>query len=62
VKRKQQIGPNVRLMVPRTRLGRKARDTLARLPLIQVMAAAERLTRRTPQPLPGYPAASPANG
>ncbi|MGI8331777.1 FAD-dependent monooxygenase [Actinomadura scrupuli] len=57
VKQRQQIGPNIRLMVPRTRTGRIMRDTLVRLPLMRVMAAAERLTSsRTPQPLTGYPA------
>ncbi|MFB6838338.1 FAD-dependent monooxygenase [Streptomyces sp. NPDC056361] len=34
VRRKQRIGLNVRLMVPRTAGGRRARDTLARLPLL----------------------------
>jgi 2-polyprenyl-6-methoxyphenol hydroxylase-like FAD-dependent oxidoreductase len=59
VKRKQRIGVNVSLMVPRTRIGRMTRDLLVRLPLMPVMATAARLTRpRTPRPLTGYPAVS----
>jgi hypothetical protein len=61
VDEKQQIGPNVRLMVPKTRTGRWLRDVLVRLPLMRIMAAAERLTRsKKLGPLPGYPAPSPA--
>jgi 2-polyprenyl-6-methoxyphenol hydroxylase-like FAD-dependent oxidoreductase len=46
VARKQQIGTNVRLMVPRTDRGRRGRDMLAKLPLMQVMAPVERLVRQ----------------
>ncbi|MGW2216050.1 FAD-dependent monooxygenase [Nonomuraea sp. NPDC001684] len=53
VARKQQIGPNVRLMVPRTEGGRCVRDTLVRLPLLKAMGAVERrLQARTARPLP----------
>ncbi|WP_328434443.1 FAD-dependent monooxygenase [Streptomyces sp. NBC_00425] len=45
VRKKQQIGPNVRLMVPKTAGGRRVRDTLARLPLMRAMAAAEQLAQ-----------------
>ncbi|WP_026412569.1 FAD-dependent monooxygenase [Actinomadura oligospora] len=55
VDRKQRIGPNVRLMVPKTEGGRCVRDTLARSPL---MRAAERVERavqaRNARPLPEY--------
>ncbi|TMR98836.1 FAD-dependent monooxygenase [Nonomuraea basaltis] len=45
VRQKQQIGPNVRLMVPKTVGGIRVRDAAARLPLMRAMAAAERLMR-----------------
>ncbi|MFD0574536.1 FAD-dependent monooxygenase [Kitasatospora gansuensis] len=55
VRAKQQIGFNVRLMVPRTTFGRRVRDTVARLPLFPALGAVERLlqtgNRRT---LPDY--------
>jgi 2-polyprenyl-6-methoxyphenol hydroxylase-like FAD-dependent oxidoreductase len=54
VDKKQQIGPNVRLMVPKTAGGKCFRDTLARLPLTRAMGAVERLTAKTPEPLPEY--------
>ncbi|GHH79157.1 FAD-dependent oxidoreductase [Kitasatospora indigofera] len=55
VDRKQQIGPNVRLMVPRTEGGRRLRDALARLPLLKAAGAIERRLRaRTAEPLPDY--------
>ncbi|MFI7466823.1 hypothetical protein [Nonomuraea sp. NPDC049646] len=55
VTRKQQIGPNVRLMVPRTEGGRCVRDALVRLPLMRAMSAVERHVRtRTTHPLPDY--------
>lgn len=61
VEQKQQIGPNLRLMVPKTRTGRWMRDALVRLPLMQIMTAAERLTQsKNSEPLPSYPAPSPA--
>ncbi|MFE2170458.1 FAD-dependent monooxygenase [Streptomyces sp. NPDC059447] len=62
VRKKQQIGLNLSLMVPRTRTGRRVRDTLASLPLMRIAAAAERLAVATdsPRSLPDYPAATPA--
>ncbi|WP_336215321.1 FAD-dependent monooxygenase [Nonomuraea sp. LPB2021202275-12-8] len=61
VERKQQIGPNLRLMVPKTRTGRWMRDALIRLPLMRIMTAAERLTQsKDSEPLPSYPIPSPA--
>ncbi|MFC4909328.1 FAD-dependent monooxygenase [Actinomadura gamaensis] len=55
VDRKQQIGPNVRLMVPKTDGGRCVRDTLVRLPLLKTAEAVERRLRaRTARPLPNY--------
>jgi 2-polyprenyl-6-methoxyphenol hydroxylase-like FAD-dependent oxidoreductase len=52
---KQQIGPNVRLMVPRTHGGRWIRDGLAWLPVLGAMTAAERLMRaKAPRALPEY--------
>ncbi|WP_371680787.1 FAD-dependent oxidoreductase [Streptomyces sp. NBC_01276] len=53
VERKQRIGPNVRLMVPRTEGGRWVRDVLARLPLMKAAGAIERrLQSRAADPLP----------
>jgi 2-polyprenyl-6-methoxyphenol hydroxylase-like FAD-dependent oxidoreductase len=55
VRNKQQIGPNIRLMVPKTAGGRRVRNTLARLPLMQALNAVERLTQATnAQTLPPY--------
>ena len=55
VRAKQQIGPNVRLMVPRTATGRRVRDAFARLPLMRVLGTVERLTRAGKSlPLPEY--------
>ncbi|MGH4033624.1 FAD-dependent monooxygenase [Actinomycetota bacterium Odt1-20B] len=55
VDRKQQIGPNVRLMVPKTESGRCVRDALVRLPLTKVAGAVERrLQARSVKPLPDY--------
>jgi len=42
VVRKQQIGPNLRLMVPKSRLGMWVRNTVTRLPLMEAMAGLER--------------------
>lgn len=56
VANKQQIGPNVRLMVPKTDGGRCVRDVFARLPLTRAMAAVER-TLRPKTALPEYTAA-----
>ncbi|MFE0653530.1 FAD-dependent monooxygenase [Streptomyces sp. NPDC059534] len=53
VQKKQQIGLNVRLMVPKTAAGRRARDTIARLPLIRAASAAERLLQQGTRPLRG---------
>ncbi|WP_412543210.1 FAD-dependent monooxygenase [Longispora sp. K20-0274] len=51
---RQRIGPNLRLMVPRTARGRWLRDAAARLPLLRAASAAERWARpRTPS-LPDY--------
>jgi 2-polyprenyl-6-methoxyphenol hydroxylase-like FAD-dependent oxidoreductase len=59
VDKKQQIGPNIRLMVPRTAGGRRVRDAVARLPLMNAVGAVERLTRaKGPRPLPDYSAAA----
>ncbi|WP_155370780.1 FAD-dependent monooxygenase [Catellatospora vulcania] len=57
VRRKQQIGPNVRLMVPRTAGGRWVRDAVA-APLLRAIGAVQRLTpARGVQALPEYTAA-----
>ncbi|MBF9131854.1 FAD-dependent monooxygenase [Plantactinospora sp. S1510] len=55
VNKKQQIGPNVRLMVPKTHGGRWIRDGLARLPILRAMSAVERrLPSKAPRPLSDY--------
>ncbi|GAA2292065.1 FAD-dependent monooxygenase [Nonomuraea roseoviolacea subsp. roseoviolacea] len=55
VDRKQQIGPNVRLMVPKTEGGRCVRDVVARLPLMKAVGAVERrMQARNARPLPEY--------
>ncbi|MFF8600370.1 FAD-dependent monooxygenase [Streptomyces sp. NPDC015232] len=41
VRKKQRIGPNVRLMVPRTAGGRRIRDALARSPFLRGATAAD---------------------
>jgi 2-polyprenyl-6-methoxyphenol hydroxylase-like FAD-dependent oxidoreductase len=51
---KQQIGPNVRLMVPKTHAGQWVRDGLAWLPFLRAAGFAERLLTKTPSPLPQY--------
>jgi 2-polyprenyl-6-methoxyphenol hydroxylase-like FAD-dependent oxidoreductase len=52
---RQQIGPNIRLMVPRTEIGRRARNTLVRLPLLKAASAMEgRAQRRNARPLTEY--------
>lgn len=54
---KQKIGPNVRLMVPKSALGIRTRNLLTRLPL----AGLERITQsKPPAPLPDYPVAPEA--
>jgi 2-polyprenyl-6-methoxyphenol hydroxylase-like FAD-dependent oxidoreductase len=58
VRAKQKIGPNVRLMVPKTAVGRRVRDAFARLPLTRALGAVERLTRARKRPaLPEFAAA-----
>ncbi|MEV6158794.1 FAD-dependent monooxygenase [Nonomuraea sp. NPDC052129] len=55
VDNKQQIGPNVRLMVPKTEGGRCVRDVVARLPLMKAIGAVERRVQaRNARPLPEY--------
>ena len=39
---RQKIGPNIRLMLPRTEAGRRVRNAVARLPLLQAASAVER--------------------
>jgi len=50
VAKKQQIGPNVRLMVPKTHTGRWIRDGFARLPILRAAGAAERLLQPRTRP------------
>ncbi|GIH10867.1 FAD-dependent oxidoreductase [Rhizocola hellebori] len=60
VAKKQQIGVNLRLMAPKTAGGKRIRDTFARLPIMRIMRALQRLAPGRPVPaLPEYP--SPAN-
>jgi 2-polyprenyl-6-methoxyphenol hydroxylase-like FAD-dependent oxidoreductase len=52
---RQQIGPNIRLMLPRTEIGRQVRNTLVRLPLLKAASAMERYAqRRNARPLTEY--------
>ena len=52
---RQQIGPNIRLMLPRTEIGRRVRNTLVRLPLLKAASAMERYAqRRNARPLTEY--------
>ncbi|MQY28850.1 FAD-dependent monooxygenase [Nocardia aurantia] len=52
VRRKQQIGPNLRLLVPKTRAGIVIRNTLTRLPVLESMAGMERIMApRNTEPL-----------
>jgi 2-polyprenyl-6-methoxyphenol hydroxylase-like FAD-dependent oxidoreductase len=66
VRTKQRIGFNVRLMVPKTAAGRRVRNILARLPLMRVIAAVQRLAPAGRRPtLPDYipaPLALPTGG
>jgi 2-polyprenyl-6-methoxyphenol hydroxylase-like FAD-dependent oxidoreductase len=56
VHKKQQIATNVRLMVPRTAGGKWIRNTFARLPLMRLTGAMERLTgANRVGTLPEYP-------
>lgn len=61
VRRMQQVGPNLRLMVPKSRLGAHMRNAIARSPLLDSLAGMERiLSPKNTDPLPHYgrPAAS----
>jgi 2-polyprenyl-6-methoxyphenol hydroxylase-like FAD-dependent oxidoreductase len=51
---KQKIGPNLRLMVPKTEVGRRVRNALARLPLLKAASAVERHVQARNAPLPEY--------
>jgi 2-polyprenyl-6-methoxyphenol hydroxylase-like FAD-dependent oxidoreductase len=52
---RQQIGLNIRLMLPRTEIGRRVRNTLVRLPLLKAASAMEgRTQRRNARPLTEY--------
>jgi 2-polyprenyl-6-methoxyphenol hydroxylase-like FAD-dependent oxidoreductase len=51
---KQKIGPNLRLMVPKTEAGRRVRNALARLPLLKAASAVERHVQARNAPLPEY--------
>ena len=52
---RQQIGLNLRLMVPRTEAGRHVRNALVRLPLLKAASAVERRVQaRNARPLPEY--------
>jgi 2-polyprenyl-6-methoxyphenol hydroxylase-like FAD-dependent oxidoreductase len=52
---RQQIGPNLRLMLPRTKAGRHVRNVLVRLPLLKAASAVERRVQaRNARPLPEY--------
>ncbi|MEU9019740.1 FAD-dependent monooxygenase [Actinomadura sp. NPDC048394] len=55
VDKKQQIGPNVGLMVPKTSGGRCVRDALVRLSVMKIAGAVERhVQTHTARPLPDY--------
>ncbi|WP_406278616.1 FAD-dependent monooxygenase [Nocardia sp. NBC_00881] len=43
VDRKHKLGPNLRLMVPKSRIGMAVRNTITRLPLLESMAGTERI-------------------
>lgn len=61
VDHKQRVGPNLRLLVPRTRLGLAARNTITRLPLLESLAGLERImapTKTITLPAPPAPAAT----
>jgi 2-polyprenyl-6-methoxyphenol hydroxylase-like FAD-dependent oxidoreductase len=52
---RQKIGPNLRLMVPKTEAGRHVRNVLVRLPLLKAAGAVERRSQaRNARPLPEY--------
>ncbi|MVU83197.1 NAD(P)-binding protein [Nocardia sp. ET3-3] len=55
IDRKQQIGPNLRLMVPKSRLGMTVRNTITRLPLLESLAGMERImSPKAGESLPDY--------
>ncbi|MFJ2831889.1 FAD-dependent monooxygenase [Streptomyces sp. NPDC087263] len=55
VGRKQQIGPNIRLIVPRSPIGIRTRNAVTRLPLQKSMAGMERILRpKNTTPLTDY--------
>ncbi|WP_067548668.1 FAD-dependent monooxygenase [Nocardia crassostreae] len=57
---KQKIGPNLRLMVPKSRLGITLRNTMTRLPLLVPLAGMERImSPKSTPPLPHYPHPTP---
>lgn len=61
VDRKQQIGPNIRLMVPKSRIGMAVRNTIARSPILESLAGMERIMAPAPTAaLPEYRRASVA--
>ncbi|WP_227979165.1 FAD-dependent monooxygenase [Nocardia spumae] len=63
VERKQKIGPNVRLLAPRTRAGIVVRNTLTKLPLLESLAGMERIMApKAAEPLPDYRALVAARG
>ncbi len=53
VKRMQQVGPNLKLTLPRTRIGIGVRNVVTRLPL-GAFAGMERIMTPTAAPLPDY--------
>jgi 2-polyprenyl-6-methoxyphenol hydroxylase-like FAD-dependent oxidoreductase len=56
---RQQIGLNLRLMVPRTDVGRRVRNILVHLPLLKAASAVgRRVQARNARPLPEYAPAS----
>ncbi|MBC6457002.1 FAD-dependent monooxygenase [Actinomadura sp. HBU206391] len=60
VERMQQVGPNVRLVVPKNRIGVWARNTITRSPLLESMAGMERIVSPGRiAPLPDFEAGSP---
>ncbi len=63
VARKQRIGPNLRLLAPRTRAGIVVRNTLTRVPLLESLAGMERIMApKGGEPLPDYRAVAGSRG
>ncbi|MEO3875823.1 FAD-dependent monooxygenase [Nonomuraea sp. B12E4] len=55
VRRMQQVGPNLRLVVPRSRLGAGIRNAIVKSPLLDSLAGMERiLSPKSTRPLPDY--------